>query len=686
MRAENFLLEIGTEELPPKSLKQLMIALHDEFCRELDKRGFSYGSTRAYATPRRLVVAVDDLAEYQSDQEIEKRGPSVKAAYSEDGEPTRALLGFARACQVDDVSSLERLVTAKGEWVVFRQTQAGRPFDGELEAIVSAAMADLPVERKMRWGDGRTEFVRPVHWVVALYGKDIIDATILGHHTGRQSRGHRFMHPGPIELESANSYIEACRQASVIADFEERRSIIATDLERCAEQLGASVDLDPDLLDEVASLVEWPRVVTGRFDADYLKIPDEVLVSAMKGHQRYFPIRTKTGDLLPQFATVANIASTDEPAVIHGNERVIRPRLADAAFFFNKDTKTTLEEKLPRLSQVVFQTKLGTYSDKADRIAALSGFIAGHLGASAADAARAGLLCKADLISDLVGEFPDLQGVMGGHYATWDKEPREICEAIRMHYHPTSSGGSVPTTPLACCVAIADKLDSLVGIFGIGQPPTGSRDPYALRRQALGVIRIIVENSLPLNLGVCLAEAARLHQYQYDVSGVHEYILDRHANWYQDLGFHADVIAAIRLGTAGADDLSQADQRIRALQEFKQHDHAANLIAANKRVANILKQSPTDSQSSINVDLFDGATEAEMFDALCGAEQKFSATDEYSERLLVLADQQQHIDRYFDDVLVMADDAPIRRNRLATVARMRKLFLEVADFSVLQTP
>jgi|TARA_B110000196_G_scaffold319477_1_gene337657 glycyl-tRNA synthetase beta chain len=684
MRTDDFLLEIGTEELPPKSLKKLITSFADNISSELLARQFSFSNVNAYGTPRRLAVVISDLTEFQAEQNIEKRGPSIKAAYNSDGETTKALEGFARSCGVIDVTQLERLATDKGEWVVFRETKAGKSIGEEIEAVVASAINALPVERRMRWGKSRTEFVRPAHWVVGLYGQDILPISVLGLKADGHTHGHRFMQPGAVAISAANRYVDICRDASVVADFSERREIIENGLKQEAKKFEVDIEIDQDLLDEVTSLVEWPVVLSGQFDKQYLNIPEEVLISAMKEHQRYFHLRDHSGKLLPRFITVANIASKDPASVVAGNERVIRPRLSDASFFFTNDTKTSLEDSFPRLSQVVFQTKLGTYHDKAMRISELARFIAQKLEGNAINAARAGLLCKVDLVSDLVGEFPDLQGTMGGHYAAVGKEETEVCEAIAMQYFPTSSGAKLPVGDVPCSVAIADKLDTLVGIFGIGQPPTGSKDPYALRRQSLGVIRIIIENKLAVDLKACLKKAADLYpEYQFDIEPVYQYMLDRLSNWYQEASIDVDVVKAVRGSNQSVANLVQTDHSVRALNGFKSSDKAKNLIAANKRVANILKDVGTLPE--ISEQLFEQPVESELHKALIQLSEALQTTEDYGQKLAILADQQDLIDKYFDDVLVMADQENVKQNRLATIARMRNLFLQVADFSLLQT-
>ena len=687
MRNDDFLLEIGTEELPPKSLKKLITSFADNVSSELLNRQFSFSDVNAYGTPRRLAIMICKLTEFQAEQNIEKRGPSIKAAYNSDGEPTKALEGFAKSCGVTDVTHLERLTTDKGEWVVFRETKAGKSINDEIEDVVASAISNLPIERRMRWGKSRTEFVRPVHWVVALYGQDILDIDVLGQKADRHTHGHRFMQPGAVAVSAANRYVDICRDASVVVDFSERREIIKNGLKQEAKNFEVDIEIDQDLLDEVTSLVEWPVVLSGQFDEQYLNIPEEVLISAMKEHQRYFHLRDSEGNLLPRFITVANISSKDPASVVAGNERVIRPRLSDASFFFSNDTKTSLEDSLSRLSQVVFQTKLGTYHDKAKRISELARFIAQQLNGNATNptnAARAGLLCKVDLVSDLVGEFPDLQGTMGGHFAAIGNEESDVCQAIAMQYFPTSSGAKLPVGDVPCSVAIADKLDTLVGIFGIGQPPTGSKDPYALRRQSLGVIRIIIENELTVDLKSCLTKAADLYkQHQFDIEQVYQYMLERLSNWYQEAGIDVDVVKAVRGSNQSVANLVQTNHKVRALSDFKSSDKAKSLIAANKRVANILKE--VGELPEINEQLFEQSIENELHNALIQLSKKLQTTEDYNQKLIILADQQELIDAYFDDVLVMADQEDLKQNRLATISRMRNLFLEVADLSLLQT-
>ena len=693
MRSDDLLIEIGTEDLPPKSFKTLMSSLANNIATELNHREYCFEAVNAYGSPRRLAVLITKLHELQPEQKIEKRGPSVKTAYA-DGQPTKALLGFAKSCGVEDLASLDKLATDKGEWIVFREVRRGRSIVEEIESIVAASIRDLPIDRRMRWGSNRAEFVRPVHWAVSLYGKEQLTFNLLGCTTGRVSFGHRFMNPSAIEIDSAESYVDLCRRANVIVEFAERRKIIEDAVTKEASALKCAVDWDQDLLDEVTALVEWPVVLSGSFDESFLEMPEEVLISAMKKHQRYFHLRDAKGKLRARFITVANIESREPSIVVAGNERVIKPRLSDATFFFTSDTKLSLEEQLPRLNKVVFQAELGSYHDKAKRVSILAAFIADQIGGDSSLAARAGLLCKADLVSDMVGEFPDLQGIMGGHYAAKNNEDSEVCDAIRTHYFPTASGAQLPSGPVASSVAIADKLDTVVGIFGIGQPPTGSKDPYALRRQTLGVIRIIIENRLSLDLHACLVKTSEIFQeqrlgdtgkqYYFDITTVYDYILERLNNWYQDSGIDVDVIQAVRNSAVAISNLTEGNERVRALHEFKVSDKAKKLIAANKRVANILKDTNHTDLPEVDTTRFTLEAEHKLFTALTEAQTNLSNTSDYNARLSILADQQEQIDGYFDDVLVMDKNDEVKLNRLATVAQMRQIFLEVADFSLLQ--
>tara|TARA_B100001971_G_C18241444_1_gene571219 strand:- start:132 stop:2192 length:2061 start_codon:yes stop_codon:yes gene_type:complete len=686
MPNDHLLLEIGTEELPPKSLKKLMSSLEKNLSEQLNSAGFTFTATRSFSTPRRLAVLIEDLANKQIDQQIEKRGPAVSAAFDGNGDPTKALLGFARSCGVEDPTSLERLTSEKGEWVFYRGVQEGKYLHDEIELLVTNSVANLPIDRNMRWGSKRLEFARPVHWIVLIYGNEIVPANILGKATGRTSRGHRFMSDGECTIPSAKDYAATLEKASVIVDFEQRQQQILKQLEDQASFLDANLELDEALLEEVTALVEFPCALSGSFESAFLEIPEEALVSVMKKHQRYFHLTNDKGKLLPNFITVSNLASKDPSIVIAGNERVIRPRLADAAFFFRKDSATTMEEKLARLQSIVFQSELGTFFEKAERISKLAEFIAKETEIDEIASSRAGLLCKADLVSEMVNEFPDLQGTMGGYYATNDGEDENVCSAIRQHYMPDYSGADLPSNPVASCVALADKLDTLVGLFAIGQPPSGSRDPFALRRQTLGIVRICIENKLSLDIRTSLQTSLDLHQHESSTDEVFDYILDRLANWYGELGIDQDVFNAVRYSHAGITDLLEADHRIRSVQDFRQHQQATNLIEANKRVANILKKAALDTLEPPDPSLFREVSEKSLADQVESTQKVFSEGSlNYEEKFLQLAQLQPHVDKYFNDVMVMADDESLKNNRLAALAELRLIFLEVADFSLLQS-
>ena len=683
MPTNTLLLEIGTEELPPKSLNNLREALQQNISSGLEQAELSHGEVHSFATPRRLAILVHELADQQPDQKVEKRGPAVKSAFDDDGSPTKALAGFMRACGIRDPAKLDTVTTNKGNYLVYRATRSGLELSSLLEAIVGAALTALPVERRMRWGKSRLEFVRPVQWLVCLYGNSVVPIELLGKKAANKSSGHRFMSNGQFEIHRSNEYVERCRENFVMVDFMERKNSIRKQVINLASQEKANLEIDEALLNEVTSLVEWPMALAGGFDRSFLKVPPEVLISAMKEHQRYFHLVDSTGSLVPRFITISNIESLDSSQVIAGNERVIRPRLADAVFFFERDTRISMEKKLTRLEGVVFQADLGTYAGKSQRISELSSFIAQKLGISSAPTIRAGMLCKVDLVSDMVGEFPDLQGTMGSYYARHDGEAEEVCNAIAEHYRPTQSGGVLPSGEVASCVALADKIDSLVGIFGIKQPPTGSRDPFALRRQALGVVRICIENKLDLCLDDCLSESARLYDKDFDPANVSDYITERLTGYYQDYGIPGDVVDAATNSASKTVNLLEIDGVVRTLESFRDGPTAVSIIAANKRVANFLKKAdPKELTGKFNSTLATEEAEIGLGNALIGLD--LSKSKGAGEKLEKLADLQGPVDRFFDEVMVMAEDERARKNRLGLLRELRRHFLEVADFSLLQ--
>ena len=683
MTTNTLLLEVGTEELPPKSLNNLREALQQNIEAGLNQAELSHGKVESFATPRRLGILVHDLADRQPDQNVEKRGPAVKSAFDDDGEPTKALAGFMRGCDVADPSQLDTITTNKGDYLVYRAIKSGLDLPSLLEELLGSAVTALPVDRRMRWGKSRLEFVRPVQWLVCLYGSSVIPIQLLGKEASNTSSGHRFMSGGQFEITKANDYVELCRTNYVLADFTERKNLIREQVVDLAAREKAHLEIDEDLLNEVTSLVEWPRALAGGFDSSFLNVPPEVLISAMKEHQRYFHLVDNNGKLVPRFITISNIESLDSSQVVAGNERVIRPRLADAAFFFDQDTRTSLEQKSARLENVVFQADLGTYAQKCDRIAALAAYIAQQLGSDTDAAKRAGKLCKADLVSDMVGEFPDLQGTMGSYYARHDKETEEVCIAIAQHYRPTQSGGILPTSDVASCVALADKIDSLTGIFGINQPPTGSRDPFALRRQSLGVIRICVENQLNIPLNDCLNEASRIYGRAFDTVNVSNYIVERLTSYYQEQGIPGDVVEAATNSASTSVNLLAIDDVVRTLQSFRNGPAAKSIVAANKRVANFLKKAgPSDLASSFDASVATDEAEIALGRALNKLDlSKSKGAGAKLEKLAVL---QEPVDHFFDEVMVMAEDEKVRKNRLGLLQKLRQQFLEVADFSLLQ--
>lgn len=683
MPNKTLLLEIGTEELPPKSLNRLRETFAEQVEAGLNQAQLPFSGIESFATPRRLALRIAGLGTQQPDQDIERRGPAKKAAFDAEDQPTKALLGFMKSCDVSDPEHLETMETDKGEYLVYRATKPGEATSDLLPGIVQGALTALPIDRRMRWGKTRDEFVRPVRWVVCLHGKEVMPIAVLGMESGKTSRGHRFMSEGDFEISDADAYVDECRAQHVLVDYDGRRELIRSQLFELAASEGANLELDENLLDEVTALVEWPVALAGGFEESYLEVPPEVLISAMKEHQRYFHLVDGNGKLLPKFITIANLETPDPQVVISGNERVIRPRLSDAAFFYQQDTRTSLDEKCTRLGNVVFQTDLGTYLEKAKRISTLAGFIADNLGESKSDAERAGLLCKADLVSDMVGEFPDLQGIMGGYYARHENESDDVVKGIEQHYRPTQSGGLLPDNGIAYCVSLADKIDSLVGLFGINQPPTGSRDPFALRRQSLGVIRICVENHLDLSLTECLEQSAGLFSDTYDIGEVSQYIIERLTSYYGEQGISADVVDAATAGLSKGINLMMIDDVVKTLQAFRNGPTAESIVAANKRVANLLKKADLASLP----DQFDpslATDEAEKALATAVYAIDLSNAKGAGARLEKLAVLHAPVDRFFDEVLVMADDEQLRSNRLALLRDLRQLFLEVADFSLLQ--
>ncbi|KOO58796.1 glycyl-tRNA ligase [Rheinheimera sp. KL1] len=685
MSVQDFFVEIGTEELPPKALKTLATAFADNITEELATQNLSHGEVHWYAAPRRLAVRVNQLALQQQDKVVEKRGPALAAAFDADGKPTKAAAAWAASNGIT-AEQAERLETDKGAWLIHKALIKGESTASLLPAVISTALAKLPIAKPMRWGNSTAEFIRPVHTVTLLLGDEVVPATILGKESGRVSYGHRFHAPALVEIKNADSYLSTLEQSYVIADFAKRKAIIAENVAAQAKALNGVALMDDALLEEVASLVEWPVVLVGSFEERFLQVPAEPLISTMKDNQKYFPLVDNNGKLLNKFIFVANIDSKDPSQIISGNEKVVRPRLSDAQFFFVTDAKTKLVDRLPALSTVLFQQKLGTLLEKSERIAKVAAFIAGKIGADVQHAERAGLLSKTDLMTNMVGEFPEVQGVMGMHYARLDGEPEAVAIALNEQYKPRFAGDSLPSQLEACAVAIADKMDSLVGIFGIGQAPKGDKDPFALRRAAIGALRIMVEKQLPLDL-IELIEFSKTtfgdKLTQATVSDeVLDFMLGRFRAWYEGEGFGVDVIQAVlaRRPTNPAD----FDRRVKAVAEFRKLDAALALAAANKRVANILAKVTEAIPQSINSALLSEEAEQALYKAIV-AEQAYQATaSSYAEGLSHLAAMRDVVDQFFDKVMVNADDAAVRLNRQALLQQLRELFLRVADISVLQ--
>ncbi|MBH2999225.1 glycine--tRNA ligase subunit beta [Serratia marcescens] len=689
MTQQTFLVEIGTEELPPKALRSLAESFAANFTAELDNAGLEHGEVSWFAAPRRLALKVANLSAAQADREIEKRGPAIAQAFDAEGKPSKAAEGWARGCGIT-VDQAERLVTDKGEWLMYRAHVKGQSAQQLLAGMVSTALAKLPIPKLMRWGDSDVQFVRPVHTVTMLLGADLIPGTVLGIESARTVRGHRFMGEAEFTLDNADQYPQILlERGKVVADYEARKALIKRDAELAAQKIGGKADLSDSLLEEVASLVEWPVVLTAKFEEKFLAVPAEALVYTMKGDQKYFPVYDAAGKLLPNFIFVANIESKDPQQIISGNEKVVRPRLADAEFFFNTDRKKRLEDNLPRLETVLFQQQLGTLRDKTDRIQALAGWVAGQIGADVNHATRAGLLSKCDLMTNMVFEFTDTQGVMGMHYARHDGEAEDVAVALNEQYQPRYAGDALPQSLVACSLAIADKMDTLAGIFGIGQHPKGDKDPFALRRAALGVLRIIVEKNLPLDLQTLTEEAVRLYGSKLTnakvVDEVVEFMLGRFRAWYQEEGHAVDTIQAVlaRRPTKPAD----FDARVKAVSHFRSLDEAAALAAANKRVSNILAKSTETLNDSVRASVLKDAAEIQLATHLVVLRDKlqpYFAAGNYQEALVELAALREPVDAFFDNVMVMADDAEVRVNRLTLLSKLRELFLQVADISVLQ--
>jgi glycyl-tRNA synthetase beta chain len=684
MSARDLLLELGTEELPPKTLQNLSTALTDGLVNGLRDAGIVHRKAHGFATPRRLAVLIRACAERAPDRRIERRGPPLANSFGAGGEPTQAATAFAKNCGVA-VNDLERLTTDKGSWLVFRGMERGATTLSVLGDLVNRAIAALPIARRMRWGARTAEFVRPVHTVVLLYGDEVVPVEVLGLASGRVTRGHRFHAPRPISLKSPKSYEGRLRRAKVIADFSARREVIRTGVSEAAAQTGGRALIDGALLDEVTALVEWPVPIVGRFEARFLSLPREVVIATIQDHQRYFAIEGADGRLTGGFVTVSNIESRDPAKVREGNERVVRPRLSDAAFFWEQDRKISLEAHAANLGGVTFQAKLGTYADKTRRVKSLAQRIGEHMAAGPL-VERAALLAKADLMTAMVGEFPELQGIMGRHYAEAEGYPQELALALEEHYRPRYAGDELPRTKTGQTLALADKLDTLVGIFAIEQRPTGTKDPFALRRAALGVLRILLECRLDLDLHELLALSAAAQPVQRAAAGpeVYDFIAERFRGLVLERadGTSVEMIDAVLANRPGSP--LDADARLQALKEFLRLPDAGVLTAINKRIANILKKAPPERDAAVQVGALTEPAEQALhrtLTELSGSVGESIASRDYAQGLRGLTSISAAVDDFFESIMVMDEDLARRQNRLALLRDVQRLLGGVADLS-----
>lgn len=680
---KDFLIEIGTEELPPKALRTLIHDFAEGMQSQLAEARIDHGLIHPYATPRRLALVIEGLAERQSDQTLQLKGPPVKVAFDGDGVAQPAATAFADKCGVP-VAALEREITDKGEWLVFRKHEEGASTVSLLSGMLSEALLGMSIPRRMRWGSSPIEFVRPVHWVLALHGEALLDLIILGVRSGEASFGHRFMSDGAIRIRTPDQYEATLRERGyVIADLDKRRDLIVRGVEAAARAEGGSVVATEALYDEVAALVEWPEPIVGSFDERFLSLPREVITSTLSGHQRYFSIEGEDGSLLPRFITVANIASSDPRKVVDGNERVVRPRLSDAEFFWNTDLKQPLEDRRRALASVVYQKGLGSIADKVTRVEGLVAMLAHALGVDPADSLRAAALCKSDLVTGMVGEFPELQGIVGRYYALEQGETPAVAAAIEEHYLPRHANDALPGSIAGQIVAVADRLDTLAGLFVLNKKPSGNRDPFGLRRAALAVIRILLECRLDIDLEMLLQAAVAAQPKEADISEeLENFVSDRLRGYVVDRGFSQEAFAAV----AASEPRSLVDflARLDAVRGFHEMPESTSLAAANKRIANILKKADVVSAGEVDEALLQDAAEKTLYAEIqraVGDVRPLMDEKRYAEVLTRLASLRAPVDAFFDDVMVMADDAAIRSNRLTLLSRLRDMFLGVADIS-----
>ncbi len=689
-KTQNLLIEIGTEELPPKSLKKLATAFKEEVCKSLNEQELKFSDCLWYATPRRLSILIHDLETTQEDKEQQRRGPAVSAAFDEDGKATRATEGFAKSCGIE-VDQLERLETDKGSWLAFNAKVKGKETTELIAEIIESALGRLPIAKRMRWGDSDVEFVRPIKWVLILFGNVPIDCEIMGVSSGKESYGHRFHHPDSITIKDPASYLETLKQeANVLADYDVRRNLIETQVKEIAKSNNGQAVIDSDLLDEVTSLVEWPVSFSGEFNSDFLKLPKEVLISSMQDHQKYFPVIDKQGNLLPYFISVANIESKDPALIKSGNERVIQPRLSDAAFFWERDLKHGLANHIDSLKKVVYQKQLGSLHDKSERLQKTVTSLANSLSVDANTAKRAAELSLCDLLTDMVSEFPALQGTMGRYYAEADGEDATVAIALEEYYQPRFAGDKLPATPLGQLLALSEKIDSLVGIFSIGKAPTGDKDPFGLRRSAIGLLRIIIECELDIDLKELISLAASNYPKELDankcIDNVYQFLLERLRRYYLDEGVSPDSFESVlAINTSKPLDFHH---RLTAVTEFRKLAEAESLAAANKRISNILKKSDISDIKKVNDKLLSEDSELTLAKSLSEYQIRLAPmmkNRDYKSALTELAGLRETVDSFFDNVMVNCDDEAIKINRLALLSNLSALFLLTADISKLQS-
>jgi glycyl-tRNA synthetase beta chain len=684
---KDLFFELGCEELPPTTLKTLRDHLLQGVIDGLSEANLSFSTSHAYATPRRLAIWIETVQTAQEDSQVEKRGPAVAAAYDKEGNPSKAAMGFARGCGAE-FADLGTLKTDKGEWLSYNKLEKGLPAEELIPAIIEKALNRLPIAKRMRWGDSSVAFVRPVHSTVLLFGNEVINTKFLGINTSNTSFGHRFHAPGPVTITSANDYASLLKSAHVIADFEERKALIQEQAVNAASAVNGKAHIEASLLDEITALVEYPVAVTGSFDKHFLALPKEVLITTMQTNQKYFPVLDNNGDLLPFFITISNIDSSNPASVSHGNERVIRPRLADAEFFWQQDTKTTLADRVKSLDHVVFQHKLGSIGDKTRRVTTLSSQLAKQLGYDATLAARAAELAKTDLVTDMVGEFASLQGVVGRYYANENNEPEEVATALEEQYLPKQSGGPLPSTKTGQVLALSDKLDSLVGIFSVGLLPTGDKDPFALRRASLGILRIIIENNLALDLKELISSSIDTFSHTFDADStqslVFNFMIDRLKGYCLSQGFSPEQFAAV--ASVGCSEPVDFMSRLEAVKQFSELEESTSLGEANKRIQNLLKKAPDGVSDQFDASLLVDSQEIELHKQLQAVESTVAPLieqREYIKALKQLSILKGPIDNFFEHVFIMADDEKLKNSRLALLSNIHANFIKIANISMI---